>query len=75
MLAKLSLAAGLLLAAAAFLPATAAPQSKLPGLTEGPLVQTVQWGGRCRTWRHRCADRFGWRTREYYRCLRRHDCD
>jgi hypothetical protein len=28
----------------------------------------------CRNWRWRCADRWGWHTRRYYRCLRRHGC-
>ena len=29
---------------------------------------------RCSIWRHRCANRWGWRTRAYYRCLWRHGC-
>jgi hypothetical protein len=28
----------------------------------------------CSVWRHRCASRFGWHTRAYYRCLWRHGC-
>jgi hypothetical protein len=28
----------------------------------------------CSVWRHRCASRWGWRTRAYYRCLWRHGC-
>jgi hypothetical protein len=28
----------------------------------------------CSIWRHRCANRWGWRTRAYYRCLWRHGC-
>jgi hypothetical protein len=29
---------------------------------------------RCRAWRHRCAERWGWGGWEYRRCLRRHGC-
>lgn len=28
----------------------------------------------CRAWRHRCADRWGWGTWDFRRCLRRHGC-
>jgi hypothetical protein len=28
----------------------------------------------CSVWRHRCANRWGWRTRAYFRCVRRHGC-
>jgi hypothetical protein len=28
----------------------------------------------CSVWRHRCASRWGWRTRGFYRCLWRHGC-
>jgi hypothetical protein len=28
----------------------------------------------CSIWRHRCAHRWGWHTRAYYRCLWRHGC-
>ena len=31
-------------------------------------------GYSCRSWRHRCADRFGWGTGAYERCLWRHGC-
>jgi hypothetical protein len=30
--------------------------------------------GRCHRWRRICADRYGWHTRAYYRCVRRHAC-
>ena len=30
--------------------------------------------GRCRYWRRECADRWGWETRDYWRCMRRRDC-
>ena len=76
MLMKLSLAAGLLVAAAAFAPhtASAAPQSKLPGVADNSLLQTVHFRKHCRHWRHECADRFGWRSRGYFRCVARHGC-
>jgi hypothetical protein len=79
MIAKLSLAAGLLVAVAALAPhgasAAAAPQSPLPGLlaVDGSLVQKAQWG-RCRHWRHECAHRWGWGTPGFHRCLWRHGC-
>ncbi len=38
-------------------------------------VQNVHYGRRyCRRWRWRCADRWGWHTRRFYRCLWRHGC-
>jgi hypothetical protein len=30
--------------------------------------------GYCRSWRHECAARWGWGTRNFYRCLWRHGC-
>ena len=30
--------------------------------------------GRCRSWRHECADRWDWGSRRFYRCLWRHGC-
>ena len=32
------------------------------------------WGGRCRFVRHECADRFGWRTWRFDRCLDYRGC-
>ncbi len=29
---------------------------------------------RCRAWRHECADRWGWGTWRFQRCLARHGC-
>ena len=42
-----------------------------------PIVEQVQWWdlGRCRAWRRECADRWGWRTERWYRCLARHGCE
>jgi hypothetical protein len=80
MFAKLSLAAGLVLAAATLAPggaSAAAPQSPIPGVVafDGALVQKAQWGyGRCRAWRHECAARWGWRTPMFFRCAGRHGC-
>lgn len=77
---KIVLAAGLLTLGTLAGPQTssAAPVSPAPGLkgADASTVQQVQyWGGRsCRYWRRECADRWGWNTRNYYRCLRRHDC-
>ena len=34
----------------------------------------VVGGGSCYRWRHVCANRYGWHTRGYYRCVRRHGC-
>jgi len=77
MFAKLSLAAGLVLAAATLVPAgasAAAPQSPLPGVTaDSSLVQKAQWGY-CGRWRRECAERWGWRTPGFFRCMGRHGC-
>jgi hypothetical protein len=37
----------------------------------------VQWWdiGRCRAWRRECAQRWGWRSDRWYRCLARHGCE
>ena len=80
MFAKLSLAAGLVLAAATLAPisasATTAPQSPVPGTfaIDGSLVQKAQFYGRCRSWRHECAARWGWRSPQFFRCMGRHGC-
>jgi hypothetical protein len=79
MIAKVSLAAGLVLMAATFPPAGAsaatAAQSPLPGVisTDGSLVQKAQWGY-CHGWRRECAARWGWRTPGFFRCMGRHGC-
>jgi len=38
-------------------------------------MQNVHYGYRyCRRWRWRCAERWGWHTRRFHRCLWRHGC-
>ena len=82
MLHKSLLASGLLLTAAMLVPQTsfaapASPQTPVPLASEGFAVEQVHFRRRyryCRYWRHECADRWGWGTRRYYRCLRRHGC-
>lgn len=32
------------------------------------------YGGRCRGWRHECADRWGWGSWRFQRCLARRGC-
>jgi hypothetical protein len=77
---RFSLLPGLIVAAA-LLPTSvlAAGYSPPAQLSVGgpPLVQHAQfWDiGRCRAWRRECADRWGWRTGRWYRCLARHGCD
>jgi hypothetical protein len=52
---------------------TIGPHTPLPGLeTNGPVEQ-VQWG-HCRRWARICANRWGWQTRRWYRCMARHGC-
>jgi hypothetical protein len=74
MFTKLTLGAAAVAAVAYFAPLSAAPFNvQQSGATEAGLVQQVQWR-RCRAWRHECADRWGWGTNRYYRCLWRHGC-
>ena len=69
------------LAAAAATASIAAPQ--LPQLTSGQsLAQPIHWRahrwgggwGYCRNWRHECAERWGWGSWRFQRCLRIHGC-
>lgn len=57
---------------------TVGPHSKAlaPITVEDSLVKPVQWGEwrYCRYWRRQCAERWGWGTRRFYRCLERHGC-
>jgi hypothetical protein len=79
MIGKHWLVAGALVLAAAVAPHATSAASLTPQSTlrvteaEGSLVQKTQWNY-CRRWRHECADRWGWRTRNYFRCLARHGC-
>ena len=71
--------ASVLAVGASLLPAgaSAAPQSLHPDLGSPSAVTPVQfWDmGRCRSWRRECADRHGWRTDRFHRCLARHGCE
>ena len=41
---------------------------------EGPPTVIIGGGGsRCQKWKGICGDRYGWRTRGYFRCLDEHD--
>lgn len=79
MIAKMTLAAGLLalgtLAAPQFASAaTLAPGASQPTTSvDSLLVEKVQFGG-CRAWRHECARRWGWGGWRFRRCLARHGC-
>jgi hypothetical protein len=52
--------------------------------TNQSLAQPVYWrrhywrpgigGGYCWRWRHICADRWGWGSGRFYRCLAIHGC-
>jgi hypothetical protein len=54
---------------------TAAPLSPVDGnsVSSGNPVVTVHYG-RCSYWRRECAERWGWGTWRWRRCLGRHDC-
>src|SRR5215475_4816828 len=52
---------------------TIGPHSKVT--VEGQLLQQVQnYPGYCRFVRRECAERFGWGSRPFYRCLERRGC-
>lgn len=61
-------------------PAEAAPMSPSPLAMLAQQVtidgaETVHYPYRyCRRWRVRCANRYGWHTPRFRRCLRRHAC-
>jgi hypothetical protein len=40
----------------------------------GLVIGLIGAYGYCSAWRGECADRHGWRTRRFYRCLWRHGC-
>ena len=77
MIGKTAFVAGLLLFGALAGPqvstaATVSPAT-LEATTDAGTVQQVRWG-RCLYWRRECTFRWGWSTKRYYRCLRRHAC-
>ena len=80
MLRKLTIATGLSMAISG-LSFSVAPAATLSSqatalqqsANQTSIVQQVQWRG-CRGWRVECAERWGWRTRGYFRCLARHGC-
>jgi hypothetical protein len=79
MIAKLSIAAGLVAGAIALTPhlASAVPLSPQPGAVSGAaaehrLSEEVRWD-RCRYWRRTCT-LWGWNTARFYRCMNRHAC-
>lgn len=80
MLRKFALVSGLVVAAG-LMPSTASAgvQSPLTGLAadRSSIVQQAQWWemDRCRVWRHECAERWGWGSPRWYRCLSRHACE
>jgi len=80
MLCRFTFLSGLAVAAVLMPSAVfAGAQSPLTGLTaDSPsLVQHAQYWdlGRCRAWRRECADRWGWRTERWHRCLARRGCE
>ncbi|MFA5950544.1 MAG: glycosyl hydrolase family 5 [Hyphomicrobium sp.] len=44
--------------------------------TERSTIELVghRHGGRCQAWRHECADRWGWGTWRFRRCVIAHGC-
>jgi hypothetical protein len=40
----------------------------------GVVIGLVGAYGYCTAWRSECADRYGWRSRRFERCLWRHGC-
>ena len=79
MIQKFTLLSGLAVAALLVPSSVFAGAAQSPGLKADspPTVQQVQWWDldRCRAWRRECADRWGWRTDRWYRCLARHGCE
>ena len=81
MFTKLTLAAGVVAMAAVFAPigATAAPA--MPQTQVVDARTAARWCRRRSTaaataayWRHECANRWGWRTPRFFRCMGRHGC-
>ena len=75
MIARISLAASLVLMAATFTATGASAAVTGVIAADGSLVQKTQWGyGYCRGWARECAARWGWRTPQFFRCMGRHGC-
>jgi hypothetical protein len=72
---KLSVAS-ILLAAAIAVPSAIASPTLPPSEQVTSAVEKAQWDmRRCRAWRHECAERQGWGTERFHRCLARHGCE
>lgn len=71
--AALALASPLMLVQASAA-GTAVPQMKWAqsAASEGAIVEKA--GHHCRKWKRKCARRWGFGTKRFYRCLWRHDC-
>jgi hypothetical protein len=80
MLRTLVVLSGLVTAAAiapsAVKAGTASPLSTQVPARATAIEQVQFWDiGRCRAWRRECADRWGWRSARWHRCLARHGCE
>lgn len=78
MMTRLALAAGVAACAFAFTPQSAAAAPVPPfssaiseAAADNSLVQSAQ---SCRAWNRICANRWGWGTWRYRRCMRDHFC-
>ena len=80
MLPKLPLLSALFLAAGTLVPLSSSAATLSPARSlavagiEGSLTEKAQWGDRCRWVRRRCAERWGWGTWEFRRCVARRGC-
>jgi hypothetical protein len=83
MIGKIGVVAGMLTLGALAAPQLSAAEPFAPAAgirgTDANAVQQVQWRdswrGRCRYQRRECAERYGWGSRRFYRCLRFNGCD
>ena len=69
--------ASILLATAATIPSAIAGPNLPPSEQASSMVEQAQYWDirRCRAWRSECADRQGWGSRGFHRCLERHGCE
>ncbi len=79
MLVRLALTFGLATGAAGTMShiasaAPLAPQINRIGPAAGEFTPIPVQFGRCRAWRLECAERWGWRTPRFFRCMARHGC-